>query len=84
MKKIAAVLAIGFLSGATCAADQKVRGPAKTDATVVAPQAGSPTHGSRLDNPGTKGSVNPPAGKEWTKDPYATPLLRDARPLNRS
>ena len=83
MKKTSAILLLGFaLIGAAAAKDQAVKDSVKKDGTAVAPNVQTSPNATKPDSNSTKGNANPSAGKEGTKDPYAVPLLKDAKPLN--
>ena len=83
MKKNLALLALAFaVTSLASAKDPSVQGNVKKDDTSVAPQLATTPNAGKVDNNGTKGKVNPAAVKEGAKDPYAVPLLKDARPLN--
>ena len=51
------------------------------DVTDVAPAVAPAAKAVKAGPSSAKGNVNPQAGKEAAKDPYAVPLLKDARPL---
>jgi len=82
MKKIATVLLLGLaFVGAAAAKDHAVKGYVKKDSTSVAPQVQTGPNATKVDNHSSKGNVGPVTVKEAAKDPYAVPLLKDARPL---
>ena len=83
MKKTFATLLLGFaLIGAAAAKDPAVKDVVKKDGTSVAPQVQTSPNAIKPDNQSPKGNVSPSNGKESAKDPYAVPLLKDAKPLN--
>ena len=83
MKKIATAMLLGLvLAGTVTAKDEPAKGHVKKEGTAVAPPAQPSPNAPRLDSQGSKGNVSRPAGADDAKDPYAVPLLREARPLN--
>jgi len=82
MTKTLSVLLLGLaLVGAAAAKEEAVKSTVKKDGTDVAPRVQTAPNATKADNPSAKGNVNPSAGRESIKDPYAVPLLREARPL---
>ena len=53
----------------------------KKDGTSAAPQVQTSPNATKPDNQSTKGNASPSDSKEVHKDPYAVPLLKDAKPL---
>ena len=83
MKKTSAILILGFaLIGVAAAKDPAVKDSVKKDGTSAAPQVQTSPNAAKTDSQSPKGNVGPSASKEGTKDPYAVPLLKDAKPLN--
>jgi len=81
-KKNLTLLALALaMSGLALAKDHAVKGDATKDGISV-PSPATTGNASKADNRGTKGNVSMQTGKEGAKDPYAVPLLKDARPLN--
>ena len=82
MKKTSAILLLGFaLIGAAAAKDPAVKDAVKKDGAAAAPQVQTSPNATKPDSQGPKGNASPSASKEGTKDPYAVPLLKDAKPL---
>ena len=82
MKKNATVLLLGLALAATASAnDPAVKGDVKKDGASVAPRVQTRTSTAKVDKDSAKGKVDPSNGKEGAKDPYAVPLLREAKPL---
>jgi hypothetical protein len=86
-KKNLALLALALaMTSPTFAKDRAVKGDVAKDGTHVAPHVATTPNATtpiatKADNRSSKGTVNAQTGKESAKDPYAVPLLKDARPL---
>ena len=86
-KKNLTLLALALaMTSPIFAKDHAVRGDVAKDGTQVASHVATtpnPTtrNATKADNRSSKGTVNAQTGKESAKDPYAVPLLKDARPL---
>ena len=81
-KKNLTLLALALaMSGLAVAKDLAVKSDSTKDGISVAPPAAT-GNATKADNRGTKGNVSAQTGKEGAKDPYAVPLLKDARPLH--
>lgn len=69
----AAVCLVVVASSDSTAKSSSVKGYVKKDGTYVAPHHRTTHNGTKLDNYGTKGNVNPYTGKEGTVDPLKVP-----------
>jgi len=82
-KKNLTLLALALaMTSLAFAKDHAVKGDVTKEGSHVAPPVATTANATKADNRSTKGNVNPNAAKEGAKDPYAVPLLKEARPLN--